>query len=135
MTLTLDERQQAGLRIWYALVTLFVLYIVFAAFDDITTDNATSFTFEYVALAGCAVWLAFLSVALIRARLKVLGTVSLIALAGALWGQREIGPGITPGLWPAYVVTTGAFLWFVALSFILLVLGWRAASRSARVVQ
>ena len=38
-----------------AVVTIAALLLVFAAFDDITTDNATSFPLEYTILAASAV--------------------------------------------------------------------------------
>lgn len=123
--------RRAGMRLLRdALISFVVLFLVFAAFDDITTDNATRFTVEYTVLIACAAWLGWLALGLIRSVHRTLGLVSLAALAGALWGQRGIGPGITPGLWPAYVVTTGAFLWFVALAMVLLVLGVRIVSRT-----
>ena len=110
-------------------VTFGALLLVFAAFDDITTDrSATSFTVEYTALLACAMWFGFVAMKLIRRGHRTLGILSLLALAGALWGQRAIGPGIRPGLWPEYVVTTAAFLWFLALAITLLALGSRESS-------
>jgi hypothetical protein len=113
----------------HALISFAALLLVFAAFDDITTDNATQFTVEYAALAACAIWFAFVAVRLIRLGYRTLGRLSVLALLGALWGQRAIHQGITPGLWPQYLVTTGAFLWFVLLVAILAWLGWRSAHR------
>ena len=112
-----------------ALVSFGAVLLVFAAFDDITTDlTATSFTIEYTALLACAIWFGVVAVRLIRLGYRTLGMLSLAALAGGLWGQRAIGPGITPGLWPEYVITTSAFLWFLALAISLLVLGYRSRS-------
>lgn len=119
-----------GLLLRDALISFGVLLLVFAAFDDITTDNATSFRFEYTALIFCAAWLSMLGVRLIKNGHRVLGAVSLAALGAAVWSRQDIGPGITPGLWPGYVMTTGAFLWFVALATMLLVRGWRGLSRA-----
>lgn len=116
-------RQGTGGFLRDALISFVALLLVFAAFDDITTDHSTRFTAEYTALAACAVWFAYVAAKLIRLGHGTLGMISLVALLGALWGQRGIGPGITPGLWPEYVVTTGAFVWFLALAGILVVLG------------
>lgn len=107
-------------------VTFAALLLSFAAFDDITTGNETDFTLEYAALLVCAGWLLVVTFRLIRESRRVLGAISFIALVGALWGQREIGPGIIPGLWPAYVVTASAFLWFIVVAVVLFVSGWRA---------
>lgn len=107
-------------------VTLAALLLSFAAFDDITTGHETDFTLEYAALLVCAGWLLVVTFRLIRTSHRVLGAISFVVLAGALWGQREIGPGITPGLWPVYLVTVGAFIWFIVIAVVLLVSGWRA---------
>ena len=76
-----------------AVVTIAALLLVFAAFDDITTDSATSFPLEYTILAASAVWLLFIAVRLMRRGHGLLGGISLLALASAVWGQRAIGPG------------------------------------------
>jgi hypothetical protein len=107
-------------------VTFAALLLSFAAFDDITTGQETDFTLEYGTLLVCAGWLLFVTFRLSRASHRVLGAISFVVLAGALWRQREIGPGITPGLWPAYVVTASAFVWFIVIAIVLLVSGWRA---------
>lgn len=121
--------RQDDVLLTHALFAFVALFFVFAAFDDITTDHATSFRVEYTALAACAVYLGFLAARLINLGHRTLGSLSLVALAGALWGQRGIGPGVAPGLWPEYVVTTGAFLWFTSLAVVLFVLGCRSLSR------
>jgi hypothetical protein len=114
------------------LVTVCVLLLVFAAFDDITTDNATAFPLEYTILIACAGWLFFLGLRLLRQHHHGLGAVSLVALAAAVWAQRAIGPGIRPGLWTEYVVVTAAYVWFVVLSCVLLWRGWRGYLVRAR---
>jgi hypothetical protein len=73
------------------------LLLVFAAFDDITTDRATSFPLEYTTLVAVAVWLLFIAVRLMRHGYGVLGAISLVALASAVWGQRAVGPGVVWG--------------------------------------
>ncbi len=105
--------------------------LAFAAFDDITTDRDTDFTVEYAVLAACALWLCVASIRLLSGRHRRLGGVSLVALAGALWAQRGIGPGMTPDLWPEYLVMIAAFLWFGALALFLFVSDGPVASESS----
>jgi hypothetical protein len=114
-----------------AVVTFAALLLIFAAADDITTDNATAFPLEYSMLIACTVWLGFLTARLLREHHRVLGGLSLIALASGLWGGRAIAPGITP--WSTeYMVTTGAYLWFWILSLILSWQAWRESSSEVR---
>jgi hypothetical protein len=128
-----QNRNTGALFIRDGALSFLALLLAFAAFDDITTDNATSFKVEYALLVACAVWYGVVGVRLLRLRYRTLGVASLAALAGALWGQRAIGPGMTPGFRPEYVVVTGAFLWFLALAISLVVLGSRASrSTTAR---
>ena len=108
-----------------ALGTFVAVYFVWAAFHDITHGEA-DLTTEYSFLGICAAWLAYVAVSLVRARHWVLGGVSVVALGAGLWGQRGIGPGVTAGLSPTYLATSGAFVWFLLLSGILAVLSWQA---------
>jgi len=122
----LPSRQATAPRfLVLAFVTVVALYLVWAAFHDITHGEA-DVTAEYAFLCVCGAWLAYVSVSLIRSRQRALGSVSLAALAAGVWGQREIGPEITAGLWPAHLATVGAFLWFLLLTGILAVMSWRA---------
>ena len=125
------RRCNDGVLLREALISFVALMLVFAAFDDITTDNATHFTVEYIALSACASWFAFVAVRLIRIGRRTLGALSLAALAAALWAQRGIGPGITPGFWPEYTIMTAVFVWFLALAATLAVLGGRGVLRPA----
>ena len=113
-----------------AVVTIAALLLVFAAFDDITTDDATSFPLEYTALVASAVWLLFIAGRLIRHGHGLLGSISLLALASAVWGQRAVGPGVAwgqpaAGVKPEYVAVMIGYGWFCALSLVML---WRARS-------
>lgn len=121
----LDRREARVAFLRNGAITFVVVLLIFAAFDDITTDNATAFTAEYSILLVCTGWLLFVASSLLRAGHRVLGGVSLVALAAGLWAQRAIGPGIVPGLWPEYVAITAAYGWFIALALTLLWLGWR----------
>jgi hypothetical protein len=117
----------AGPRLFpSAAITLVALLLVFAAFDDITTDNATTFRVEYTFLVGCAGWLLFVAWSLIRGGHRALGSTSLAALASALWAQHAMGTGKVPGLRPQYLVMTAAYFWFCALAGAMLWLAWRA---------
>ena len=109
-----------------AVVTIAALLLVFAAFDDITTDNATSFPLEYTILAASAVWLLFIAVRLMRHGHGLLGGISLLALASAVWGQRA------GGFKPEYVAVMTAYGWFCALSLAILWRAWRERPRRVR---
>ena len=115
-----------------AVVTMAALVLVFAAFDDITTDNATSFPLEYTFLVAAAIWLFFVAVRLMRHGHGLLGGISLVALASAVWGQRAVGPGVVwgqpaAGFKPEYVAVMVTYGWFCALSLAML---WRARRES-----
>lgn len=105
-------------------VTAAALLLVFVAFDDITTDNATAFPVEYTFLVGCAAWLLVVAWRLLHARHRALGGVSVLAVAAGVVAQRAIGPGIKPGLWPEYVVMAAAYLWFWGIAVAMLWLGY-----------
>jgi hypothetical protein len=124
-------RHSAGISLRDGLISFVVILLAFAAFDDITTDNSTHLTVEYTALVLCAVWFVFVAARLIRLGRRTLGMLSLVALLAALWAQRGIGPGITPGRWPEYLAMIGVFFWFLALAAILAVFGWRGVPRPA----
>jgi hypothetical protein len=103
----------------YAVGIGVVLLLAFAAFDDITTDHDASFALEYAVLAGCALWLFVIAGRLLLEGRRALGAGSLVALAGAVWAQADVGPGIVPGPWPGYLTTAVAFLWFAGLAVVL----------------
>jgi hypothetical protein len=119
------SRARAVARARDGAVTLGALLLAFAAFDDITTGDETDFTVEYGALLACAGWLLCVTFRLMRASRRVLGATSFGILAGALWTQRAIEPGLTPGLWPTVTIASG-FVWFIVVGAVLLASGWRA---------
>jgi ABC-type Na+ efflux pump permease subunit len=106
-------------------MTLTVLLLIFAAFDDITTDNATNFRVEYAALLVCAVWLMFLSWRLLRQGHWILGGISLVAIVNGGFAQRAIIHGTVDGWWTEYVLLAMTYLWFLVLSVMILWLAWR----------
>jgi hypothetical protein len=126
-----DQRSAAPRLLVLAFVTLVALYLVWAAFHDITHGEA-DVTTEYAFLCACAAWFAYVAVSLSRAGHWALGGTSFAALAAGVWGQREIEPGITAGLWPSYLATVGAMLWFLVLSGALAVMSWRAYREGQR---
>lgn len=105
--------------------TLGMVVLAFLAFDDITTDNATSFPLEYGCPALAALWSVALVVWLLRTRRFWLGGASLLILAAAAWGQRAIGPGTEPSLRPEYIATVSALAWFLVMAVALAISGFR----------
>ena len=110
-------------------ITFVLVILAFLAFHDITSDNATTFTFEYSCLAVCALWAFILAVRLALSRRFALAAISLCVLAAALWGQRSVGPGTLPSLQPYYLATVSAILWFLGLSVYLFASSVRQARR------
>lgn len=101
-----------------AVLTFGAVLLAFAAFDDITTDAATTFTFEWLALGGCAVWLLAVTWRLVRAGHRWLGSMSAIVLAVGVAAGSTIRPGTGP-FQVEYLATTAGLIWFLGLSGIL----------------
>jgi hypothetical protein len=129
---SLYARDQPSMLVRDGLVSLCALLLVVAAFDDITTDNATDFTAEYVALLLSAAWFGYVALRLTRFGLRTLGILSFVAIAGAAWGQQALGHATTPGDGPGYLVTAVAIFWFFGLATSLLFFGWRGLLRARR---
>ena len=106
------------------LLTAGALLLVYAAFDDITTDNATAFPVEYSFLALCAAWLLVLGIRLVRAQRPMFGWISIAAVAAALWAQRALGPAMVAGWRTEYTVITAAYVWFWFVAAALIRWGW-----------
>jgi hypothetical protein len=106
-------------------VTFAFIVLAWLAFDDITTDNATSFTVEYTCLLACAIWCLAVAIRLAARGHFILGTASALALGAAVWGQRSIGPGTVPSWLPQYVATVAAIVWYLSPAVVLVVLGFR----------
>jgi hypothetical protein len=79
--------------------------LAFLALDDITTDNATSFAYERVALIACAGWFTVVS-----------------------WQLVPISQDMGPAGWPVHGTALLGLAWFTALAGVLAWLGWRARS-------
>jgi hypothetical protein len=113
-----------------ATVTLAAVLLAFAAFDDITTDNATTFTVEWAALAACGVWLVIVSWRLLRREHRWLGSVSGVAVVAAVGAGSSIRPGTSPFQFE-YLATMAGLLWFLGLVVILASLAWQRADQHA----
>jgi peptidoglycan/LPS O-acetylase OafA/YrhL len=108
-----------------AILTVAVVILAFLAFDDITTDSATSFPAERLTLAVCATWCVGLAWRLLRERRRVIGVLSLGVVAIALWGQRDIGPGTVASWEPHYLAVVVSLGWFLFVAGILANQAWR----------
>ena len=102
-----------------AVLTAVAVVVALLALDDITTDTATSFPLERLALAGCALWCVIVACRLVWQGRRRLGAASLGVVAACALAQRAIGPGTVPGLQVEYLVMVGGVMWFAALAAIL----------------
>ena len=125
MTDTHNPRRRKAGFLTDGVITAVVLVLVFAALDDITTDNATAFPMEYSFLIISVGWLLYVVARLLRSGHRVLGTVSALALVVGVWAQRALVFDVMPGLWTEYVILLVAYLWFWVLAGALLWLGRR----------
>jgi len=113
-----------------AAVTLAAVLLAFAAFDDITTDTATTFTFEWFGLAACGMGLVIVSWRLLRSEHRWLGSVSVVALVAAVGAASSIRPGTGPFQFE-YLATIAGLLWFLGLAVTLAGQAWRRADQHA----
>jgi cation transport ATPase len=122
--------QSRGQLLRDAVLTITAVMIAFAAFDDITTDTAATFTFEWVGLGVCATWLLIVSWRLLRGEHRWLGSVSVIALVVAMGAAPAISPGTDP-FRVEYLLTMVVLVWFLALGGILATRAWRLPQHHA----
>jgi len=126
----------AGAFFAQAAVTIALGVLAWLALEDITTDNSTGFTPEYTLLAACAAWCLFLAFDLLKRGYRLPGTVSVVAVAAAVWaafdGLGHKRDGGWSEFWPEYTVVLVAWLWFSMLAMILAALGRRAMPAGAR---
>lgn len=111
-------------------VTFATVLLAFAAFDDITTDRASTFTIEWVALVVCSVWLLTVSWRLVRDEHRWLGSVSVVALVAAAGAGSTIRQGTGP-FQIEYLTTIAGLLWFLGLAAILTGQAWRRTDQHA----
>jgi hypothetical protein len=114
-----------------AALTVVAVVLAFLAFDDITTDRASSFHVERSVLAGCGLWFASLALRFVQQGRRALGLSSLGIVVAAAVAQRRIGPGMTPDMAPEYLATVLALAWFLLVSGMLAVQATRSAARHA----
>jgi peptidoglycan/LPS O-acetylase OafA/YrhL len=113
-----------------AVLTLTAVLLAFAAFDDITTDTATTFTPEWIGLAVCGVWLVIVSWRLLRGEQRWIGSISMVAVAAGVGAGSTIRPGTGPFA-VEYLLTVAGLLWFLGLVAILAGQAWQWADRHA----
>ena len=113
-----------------AALTLSAILLAFAAFDDITTDTATTFTAEWIGLTVCGVWLAIVSWRLLRGAQRWLGSMSMVAVIAEVAAGSTIRPGTGP-FKVEYLLTIAGLFWFLGLVAILAGQAWRWADRHA----
>jgi cation transport ATPase len=116
--------QSRGQLLRDALLTFTAVLIAFAAFDDITTDTASTFTFEWLGLSVCTACLLVVSWRLVRGEHRWLGSVSVIALVVAVGAGSTIRPGTGPSR-VEYLATIAGLVWFLGLGGILATRAWR----------
>jgi len=132
-----DRRDVArsGVLFVQAIVTLAFAALAWLALDDITTDNSTGFLPEYLLLTAAGVWYLVVAHKLFGEGRRVFGAASVIAVAAAVWvasdGLGHKRDGGWSVFWPEYSVMLAAWLWFLAMSLVLFVLGRRAGPESS----
>ena len=116
--------QSRGLLLRDAVLTVTAVMIAFAAFDDITTDTDTNFTFDWLGLGLCATWLLIVSWRLLRRGHRWLGSVSVIVLVVTVGAASTIRPGTGP-FRVEYLATIAGLVWFLGVGGILAIRAWR----------
>ena len=124
-------RKDGPADLFDGVVTAGAVVLAFLAFDDITTDNATSFRFEYTCLVACAGWVILLAARLARRGHRVLAGLTGALLLAVVWGQRKIGPGVRASWQPEYVIATAAVFGIMLAACYLVVIGLRSMSVSS----
>ena len=114
-----------------AVITFVAVVLAFAALDDITTDRDTSFTFERVALAGCAAWFLFVAGRFWQQGQRVPAMLSFALVAVGAFANPAIGQDRAPNQL-AYLATIAGLAWFLLVAGMLAGAAWfRTNSRPA----
>lgn len=108
---------------WRGVVSILLLVLAWLALDDITTDNATTFEFEYTMLVWCGVWFTSVAIWLLVRRRPVLGIASLVAVALAVVAFWSLPHHYAPAA-PVNYLGAVSLVWFLALAI------WLVARRS-----
>ncbi len=112
-----------------AVLTIAAVMLAYAALDDITTDNATTFAVEWAALGVCATWLLIVCWRLLRGEHRWLGSLSAMVLAVAIGAAPAIRRGADARV--EYLLTIAALVWFLGVGGILATRAWRLPQRHA----
>jgi hypothetical protein len=113
-----------------AVVTMAVIFMAYAALDDITTDSAVSFPVERTALVLCVLWFSMVAWRLWQHGHRVLGAVSFGFVTIAAMIQPWIGRGMAPTPY-AYLATFGTLAWFLFVAGALALFAWQPRPRHA----
>lgn len=100
---------------FHAVLTCGAVLVAFLAFDDITTDTATTFALERAAVIACGVWFAFIARQLWRQGRRGLAVVSAALLGLAAVAHPGVRPGVSSGQFGP-VVTWIALVWFLIVA-------------------
>ncbi len=100
---------------WRGGVSVVVLLLTWAALDDITTDNANSFPFEYSLLVLSGIWFGSVAVYLLGRRRALAGVTSAAAVAVGVVAYWSLPHHHAPASW---VNQLGLFplAWFLVLT-------------------
>ena len=106
-----------------AVITFLAVVLAFLALDDITTDRATSFTLERIALAGCAGWFLYVAWRFWQQGQRLPALLSLGLVAIGAFVNPAIGPDTAPNQL-AYLATIAGLAWFVLVAGMLAGAAW-----------
>jgi len=106
-----------------AAVTFLAVVLAFLALDDITTDQATSFTLERVALAGCAGWFLYIAWRFWQQGQGLLALLSFGLVAIGAFANPAIGQDPAPNPL-AYLATIAGLAWFLLVAGMLAGAAW-----------
>jgi hypothetical protein len=121
--------QSRGQLLGNGVGTIIAVLLAYAALDDITTDNATTFAFEWVLLGLCAAWLLLVSRRLVRSGHRWLGSASLVVLMIASAAGSRIRQGGSFEV--EYLATLSGLVWFLGLGGLLVTRALRIPHHSA----
>jgi hypothetical protein len=128
MTKSHHAERTRGQLLRDAALTLATILLAAAAFDDITTDRATTFTVEWAGLAVCGVSLCIVCWRVLRNDAWWLGAISSVVLIAAVGAGSQIRPGTGPDAIES-LTTAAGLLWFLALTAVLAGQAWRRTDR------
>ena len=108
---------------WCGVTSVFVLLLTWAALDDITTDTAQRFEFEYMLLILSGIWYAGIGAWLVLRRRTMLGSATLVAVGigiPAFWSLPHRGEPVNAVSYLGWV----PLLWCAGLTV------WQLVTRS-----